>query len=75
MLSRIIMISATLEILYSSQVEFKDRLEAQGVQVDWKKIDGLHQVKDMSQTEAGREAKRYITDKTGEVVKRIRNAS
>jgi acetyl esterase/lipase len=42
MLPRTIMVSAKLDILYKSQVEFKDCLQAQGVQVDWMKVDGLH---------------------------------
>lgn len=67
MLPRTIMVSAGPDILYKSQVEFKNRLQAQGVQVYWKEVDGLHQVKDMCQTEAGREVGQYVT-KTIEIL-------
>lgn len=65
MLPSTIMVFAKLDILYKWQVEFKNRLEALGVVVSWKEVDGLHQVKDMDQvTEAGREVRRYISQKS-----------
>jgi hypothetical protein len=38
-----IMVFATLDILYKSQVTFKDRLQAQDMKVGWMEVDGLHQ--------------------------------
>ena len=69
MLPRTFMVSATLDILYQSQVEFSNRLRAQGVEVDCLEVVGLHQVKDMAQvTEAGRRVKGYIKEKSIEFV-------
>jgi acetyl esterase/lipase len=69
MLPRTIMVFATLDILYKSQVEFKNRLQAQGVEVGCMVVDGLHQVKDMDQvTEAGRAVRQYVTQKSIEFV-------
>ena len=70
MLPKTIMVFATLDILYKSQVEFKNRLQAQGVEVDWIEVDGLHYVKDMDQvTKAGRAVRQYITQKSTEFMK------
>lgn len=56
-----IMVVAKLDILYRSQTKFKNRLQAQGVEVDWLEVDGLHYVKDMDKvTEAGRAVRQYI---------------
>jgi acetyl esterase/lipase len=64
------MVFATLDILYKSQVEFKNRLQAQGVEVGWKEVDGLHQVKDMDQvTGAGRAVRQYVTQESIKFVK------
>ena len=54
------MVIAKLDILYSSQVTFKIRLQAEGVRLHAIEVDGLHQVKDMDQgTEAGRQVREY----------------
>ena len=55
------MVFATLDILYKSQLGFKDRLKAQGVEVAWMEVVGLHQVKDMDDVTCGpcSEAIRY----------------
>ena len=51
---------AKLDILYLSQVAFKNRLQAEGVKLHAIEVDGLHQVKDMDQeTEAGRQVRDY----------------
>jgi hypothetical protein len=64
MLSSSIMMFATLDILYKSQVKFKDRLQAEDVKTSCMKIVELHQVKDMNQfTETCRAMRRYITQK------------
>jgi acetyl esterase/lipase len=73
MLPKTIMVSARLDILYKSQVRFKDRLQAQGVEVGWMEVDGLHQVKDMDQvTKAGRAVRQYVTEKSIEFVKQAK---
>lgn len=67
------MVLATLDILYKSQVEFKDRLQAQGVEVGWMEVDGLHQVKDMDKvTEAGRAVREYIKQQSIEFAKQAK---
>ena len=69
-LPRTIMVFGTLDILYKSQVKFKNRLQAQGVEVDCMEVDGLHQVKDMDQvTEAGRKVWQYVTQQSVNFVK------
>ncbi len=69
MLPRTFMVSAKLDILYQSQVELSNRLQAQRVEVDCPEVVGLHQVKDMDQvTEAGRRVRRYIKEKSIEFV-------
>ena len=68
-----IMVFAALDILYESDVEFKNRLQANGVKVSWMKANGLHQVKDMDQvTEAGRKVRQYATQKSIEFVERAK---
>lgn len=67
MLPAMIMVSAKLDILYQSQVAFKNRLQARGVKVDWSDFDGLHQMKDMDQvTDAGRAVRQHVTQKSRE---------
>jgi acetyl esterase/lipase len=73
LLPRTIMVFATLDILYKSGVKLKDRLQAQGVEVDWMEANGLHQVKDIGQfTEAGHAVMQDITQKSIELVKHAR---
>lgn len=67
-LPRIIMVSATLDILHISQAKFANRLQTQGVEVRWKTVDGLHQVKDMYQTRAGQEVADYVKQMTIQIV-------
>lgn len=68
-LPRTVIVLATLDILHKSQVEFKDRLQAQGVEVDCLEVVGLHQVKDMDQViEAGRRVRKFIKEKSIEFV-------
>lgn len=74
-LPRIIMVSAKFDILHDSQVEFRNRIDALGMKVEWKAADGLHQVKDMYQTQAGREVTEYVTQKTIEMVTRAQSPS
>ncbi|KAK5074437.1 hypothetical protein LTR70_010238 [Exophiala xenobiotica] len=70
-LPTVIMVLAKLDILYPSQVEFKTRLEDQGVNLSWIEVDGLHQVKDMDRvTAAGREVRQYILRASREFMKR-----
>ena len=70
MLPTVIMVSAKLDILYQSQVAFKNRLQAQGVKVDWRAFDGLHQVKDIDQvTEAGCAVRQHVTQKSIELAR------
>jgi hypothetical protein len=54
---------------------FRSRLQAQGVLMDWKDFNGLHQVKDMDQvTDAGRAVRQYISQKSIELVGRTKAA-
>ena len=51
---------AKLDILYPSQLAFKDSLQAEGVKLDAIEVDGLHQVKDMDrETKAGQQIRHY----------------
>ena len=73
MLPQIVMVSARLDILYRSQVAYKNRLQAQDVQIDWTEFDGLHQMKDMDQvTDAGRAVRQYVTQKSIELARRAK---
>ena len=72
-LPKTIIVSARLDILYKSQVRFKDRLQAQGVEVGWMEINRLHQVKDMDQViKAGRTVRQYVTEKSIEFIKQAK---
>ena len=55
------MVLVTLDPLYKSQIEFRNRLSAQGVKVECLEVVGLHMVKDLDLvTEAGRSVRRYV---------------
>lgn len=69
-LPKMIMVSATLDILFPSQSDFKTRLQAQGVQLSSLEVDGLHQVKDLDRvTVAGREVRKYILQASRDFMK------
>lgn len=73
-LPRIIIVSARLDILHKSQTEFANRLQTQGVEVKWKTVDGLHQVKDVPNT-AGQEVADYVKQMTIEMVTKAQSPS
>ncbi len=74
MLSSSIMMFATLDILYKSQVKFTDRLQAKDVKMSCMKIVELRQVKDMNRfTETDRAIRRYITQKLIDLVKQAKS--
>ena len=66
-----VMVLATLDPLYKSQMKFWSHLNAEGIKVHWLAVDGLHMVKDMDQvTEAGRQVRQYVKQKHGLWTKR-----
>lgn len=59
-LPKVVMVISELDILFKSQLKFVQRLIAQGVDVNYLRVAGLHQVKDMDCTEACRAVREYV---------------
>ena len=69
-----VMVYAELDCLFESQMKHKDRLLAQGVDLSWCTVDGLHMVKDMDlETDAGRRVREFVRLKSLEFIERFRS--
>ena len=69
-----VMVYAELDCLFESQMKHKDHLLAQGADLNWCTIDGLHMVKNMVlKTETGRLVREFVRLKSLEFIERFRS--